>query len=356
MIASLVAIAQAATAPAFQLIPGADHPGPAPFAGPVGLRCHDDGRLFVVDDLGHRVLVFGENGKPRSTFGRHGAGAGELLWPDAIHWDDAGLLYVADTGANRIQVWTADGNFVREFGRDASPAVTRLKKALRASMVLLSVCVIAMVVVYAAGWLRAPAAVLIPTALLAVIIAVWLASLVASPQILHNPRDVWIDADGLAYVADFGSGAVRVFDRHGTLAATIGRDRYGAGALERPVGVTISRRGLVYVTDAATHRVQVFGKSGEAVTSFGGLGSAEGAFKSPHGVAVGSDDLIYVADRGNARVQVLTPEGRPIRTLTAEGLAGTFAPAGLCLAADGAVLTADIAGHRVVGWRRDAHW
>lgn len=68
----------------FQIIPPSDGSAQSPFAGPVGIRCRDDGRLFVVDDLGHRVLVFDANAKHLMTLGRHGAGPGELLWPDAI--------------------------------------------------------------------------------------------------------------------------------------------------------------------------------------------------------------------------------------------------------------------------------
>ena len=289
----------------FQFIPANDVARGSPFAGPVGIRCHEDGRVFVVDDLGHRVLVFDEHGTAVLTLGCHGAAAGELLWPDAIHWDAAGLLYVADTGAHRIQVWTPDGRYVREFGRSGSSRISRLLRFDRS-------------------------------------------------RVLDHPRDVWIDGDQQVYVADFGSGVVRVFDTGGRLTRSIGADGHDRGTLSRPLGVAVSRDGRVFVTDAGTHQVHIFERTGKLLAIIGASGSADGEFQSPHGVAFGADDFTYVADRGNARVQVLSPEGGWLASLATDELAGPFAPAGVSLTPNGTVLAADTASHRVVGWRRVA--
>lgn len=79
-----------------------------PVAGlvsPVGVRCHSDGRVFVVDDAAHRVVVFSSQGEWLRTLGRRGSAPGELMFPDVLHWDSEGRLYIADAGSNRVQVW-----------------------------------------------------------------------------------------------------------------------------------------------------------------------------------------------------------------------------------------------------------
>ena len=86
------------------------------YSGPAGVRCHPDGRVFVGDDLAHRIVVVHPAG-PAEILGGYGAEPGRLLYADAVHWRRDGALLVADTGANRIQVWTPDGGFISEFGR-----------------------------------------------------------------------------------------------------------------------------------------------------------------------------------------------------------------------------------------------
>ena len=89
----------------------------ATFSGPAAVRCHPSGQVLVVDDLDHRLSVFARSGERVRVLGGHGSGPGQLLFPDAVHWDTHGLLYIADTGANRVQVWRENGEFVRELGR-----------------------------------------------------------------------------------------------------------------------------------------------------------------------------------------------------------------------------------------------
>ena len=48
--------------------------------------------------------------------GGSGAGPGQFSGPDDLAVDWAGNIYVADGSNNRVQVFTADGQFVRQFG------------------------------------------------------------------------------------------------------------------------------------------------------------------------------------------------------------------------------------------------
>ena len=51
-----------------------------------------------------------------STFGKKGSGKGQFISPWGIDCD-SDKVYVADTGNHHIQVFTAEGKFLRMFGR-----------------------------------------------------------------------------------------------------------------------------------------------------------------------------------------------------------------------------------------------
>jgi sugar lactone lactonase YvrE len=320
------------------------------FQGPVAVRWHPDGRLFVVDDLSHRLLVFGAHGDPLQTFGGHGPGPGELMWPDAVHWDATGDLLVADTGANRIQVWRADGRYVREFGR-----LPRWRRAVGPGLGVLALALIAAAAVL---WTTAP----LGRSLAAPVAALAAGMLAAGGWAyvtfvlfggLQNPRDVLVGPGGLVYVSDFGGHAVRVFDRAGGLVRSIGSDRRAGGSLKRPLGLG-QAGGRLFVADSGNSRVQVFSADGTFIRSLGRRGSGPGELDTPHGLAIGPDGLLYIADRGNARIQLWTTDGTVVRIVTPPpepGRTEAFAPGGLSVDDVGTLAVADIAGHRVVVMR-----
>jgi DNA-binding beta-propeller fold protein YncE len=335
----------------FELIGGARRAGAVSFKGPAGVRCHPDGRIYVADDLAHRVLVFTASGDLLQAFGGQGTALGRLLFADAVHWDVDGRLYVADTGAHRIQVWDAGGRAIGAFGHAASPLLARA----RCTTGMLGIaCVGGAVLVAGAhllGWRRPRAAVAMGAAASVAGVA-WAGLALAAPRVLDLPRDVWIGYDGLVYVADYGGDAVRVFDRAGTLIRTIGGSVTAADRLRGPLGLAIASDGSIYVTDSGNHRVQVFKADGAHIRTFGARGDGPGQFESPHGIALGPDGLVYVADRGNRRVQGLRPDGTAAVMLHGkEASIGEFTPGGLCVTPDGTLLIVDMTGHRVLGWR-----
>ena len=323
------------------------------FKGPVSVRCHPDGRLWVVDDLAHRVLVFDRTGRLERTLSEHGSKPGQLMWPDAIHWDDRGDLYLADTGANRIQVWDGNGAYLRAFGRPP-----RWREALQPALALVAVALaVAALAVFARATSPQAGRPLLGTTLIvasALAAGGWALCTFVLFNGLRNPRDVLVGPDGLVYVSDFGGDSVRVFTRGGALIRSIGRPGNGTGELRKPLGLAISGDGKLLVADAGNHRVQVFALDGTFIRTLGRRGSKPGELESPHGLEIGPDGLLYVADRGNRRVQVWTTEGRALRMVTPEPeRSAAFAPAGLCLADDGRLVVVDLETHRVVIQTRD---
>ena len=65
-------------------------------------------RIYVADSCNHRIQVFSREGKLLRTYGKAGAGRGELSYPYDICVDAAGRQYVCEFGNSRIQVFDAN--------------------------------------------------------------------------------------------------------------------------------------------------------------------------------------------------------------------------------------------------------
>ena len=68
-------------------------------------------RIYVSDQLNHRIAVFDAKGVPVRTIGRFGTGPAELNFPRGVCVDAAGNVYVADAGSRRVKAYTSNGTF-----------------------------------------------------------------------------------------------------------------------------------------------------------------------------------------------------------------------------------------------------
>ena len=73
--------------------------------------------VYVTDCNNHRVQVLNSDFTCCATFGKRGQGRGHFQYPSGITCDSAGNVYVADSDNGCIQVFTAEGEFLRMFGR-----------------------------------------------------------------------------------------------------------------------------------------------------------------------------------------------------------------------------------------------
>ena len=88
------------------------------FCSPLGIACGNGGKVYVVDTLNNRIQVFTAEGKFLRMFGKHGIGGrGELKLPYGVALDPSGIVYVSEHMRQRIFVYTSKGQFMTCFGR-----------------------------------------------------------------------------------------------------------------------------------------------------------------------------------------------------------------------------------------------
>ena len=69
-----------------------------------------------------RIVKFSSEGAFIKTWGKKGAGPGELNDPHSIAFDSAGRLFVADRENQRIQIFDQDGGFIDAWTQFGSPS------------------------------------------------------------------------------------------------------------------------------------------------------------------------------------------------------------------------------------------
>lgn len=74
------------------------------------------GNLFLADSCNHRIQVFTAEGKFVRMFGKHGNDRGNLDCPFGVAVDAGGLVYVTEAANNRVSVFNPRGQFVTMFG------------------------------------------------------------------------------------------------------------------------------------------------------------------------------------------------------------------------------------------------
>ena len=91
------------------------------FNFPSGITCDSAGNVYVADCCNHRVQVFTAEGKFLRMFGKYGKGRGELHWPMNIALDPSSKhVYISESNNHRISVFTCEGQFVTSFRADVA--------------------------------------------------------------------------------------------------------------------------------------------------------------------------------------------------------------------------------------------
>ncbi len=160
-------------------------------------------------------------------------------------------------------------------------------------------------------------------------------------QAMHFPLNIAVDEAENRYVTDTLRGQVLIYDKAGSLKATI-----GAGRTMKPCGIALSKD-RIFVTDLSNHCVRVYNKATRAELFQVPRDPKEekAQLKSPTNIALDAQGRMYVSDTGGFAVQVYDAEGKHLRAIGEMGIEpGRFAlPKGVAVSPQGIVYVVDAA-------------
>jgi DNA-binding beta-propeller fold protein YncE len=238
--------------------------GPGELNFPYGVAVDPAGRLFVADNLNHRIVRYSTASTGyayKARWGSYGRGPGQLAFVRGIATDRSGNVYVANTGNDRIDVFDLNGRLLRSFGTSGR----------------------------------------------------------AEGQ-FNTPTGVAADSNGIRAVTDAVNGRVEFLGPDGTIISSMGSPNPGPTILPRPVAVAFDVPGDIYVLDQRRARIVVFSRAtGLPVRTIGTQGSGPGQMLDPSAIALDGAGNVYVADTGNDRIVRFTAAGNYLGALTSLG-------------------------------------
>jgi sugar lactone lactonase YvrE len=228
-------------------VPGWDN---AHFSYPHGVAVRDNGLIYVADSC--RVQIFNENGVYQDTLGTGcGDGPYEFDWAAGVGVDTVGNIYVADAGNHRVMIYNSSLSLIDQIG-------------------LTGVCD-------------------------------------SANDRLCEPIEVEIDSSGNVYVADASNARLQVFDSNLDWVMTIGETGNWGNSFSQfdsAEDVAIDAEGRIYVSDIWNNRVQVFENDGDYLATIGGnWSSRRGEVANASSVDVDKNGFVYLGDFHNGRIQ-----------------------------------------------------
>ena len=251
----------------------------ADFNQPTAIATADDGRIFVLDGMNSRIVVFSQEGKQQAEI------ISDKTIPDFFHavgltWAN-GQLYIADTKNNRILILTDQGKFVSEIPLPIlvpernwpEPVALRIvnDRLIYTDRRNHRFCIIDLETdskqkcFGQRGERKAE---------------------------FQFPFQIAVDKDDYLHIVDVINGRVQVFNARGQYFSQEGE--FAVDVLYRPNGIAIDALGYMYVSDAYLGTIAVFEKGHYRGT----LKDAKGQsvkFSTPVGLWVDTNGL-YVVD------------------------------------------------------------
>ena len=253
-------------------------------SAPYGIAYNSREEMIVSEYSGHRVSIFEIRGQGKiQTFGSYGESPHKMIAPAGVATDDADNIYVSS--CHKLQKFTSSGELMKCTGEkgknegefDDPRGLTLYDNEVyvcdrnnhRIQVFDLDLNFDRSINSYDEG-----------------------------KGEFITPQDIKFDTAGNMYVAEWGSGKVKVIEKCGHLV-----QEFGEGELKQPSSLHIADK-YVYVSDLKGHCIVVYDTLGEFVTSFGRLGQNEGEFYCPFCITFCVDGYIHVCDRWNYRVQI----------------------------------------------------
>ena len=220
---------------------------------PRGIAIATDGSIYVADSRNHRIQHFTENGifiNAWGTFADALAGdapPGTFNEPWGIAIGSDGSIYVTDTWNHRVQKFTADGEFITQWGYFGAAE---------------------------------------------------------NPDGFWGPRGILVDEENRVFIADTGNKRIAIFDANGNFITQFGEAGFSVGQLDEPVGLAMGQNGEIFVSDTWNQRIQVFMPNDNKTSYF-----ATNAWDIVGWYGQSLDNKPFLATDNSGNVYTTDPEG-----------------------------------------------
>jgi ABC-type Fe3+ transport system permease subunit/DNA-binding beta-propeller fold protein YncE len=215
---------------------------------PTGLSIAPNGNLYVADTHYHRVVIFSDDGKFMSEFGRFGQEDGCFIYPTDVAFSGDGKIFVSEYGGNdRVSVFSEQGDFLfcfgspgnedGEFSRPSALCVDRVRKRLYVSDACNHRIALYNLDCEPLGYFG---------------------TVGRGPGELRYPYDLALLPDGTLVVCEFGNNRLQLFSPDGRTVAVYGCAGHQLGQLAYPWGVAVDGRRRAFIVDAGNNRIQVW--------------------------------------------------------------------------------------------------
>ena len=177
---------------------GAKGTGSFEFDHPYGIAINPKNKMvYVTETNNNRIQVLNQN----LTFHKiiRGSGKDQFHEPRGIAFDSTGNMYVVDSKNHRIQVLTAEGEFIRQIGKEGEREGE-----------------------------------------------------------LKDPNAITVDSDGVIYVSEWTNGRVSLFTSEGKFLTSIDGMKLPLHERITPRGVAVDNKGIVYVLDSIYPGIKIF--------------------------------------------------------------------------------------------------
>lgn len=177
-----------------------------------------------------------------------------------------------------------------------------------------------------------------------------------------NPFDVFVNANGLIYVADRGNHRIQRWTAGATSGVTVAGgngEGFSLNSTPFPSYIFVDAANNVYVTDNKNHKITRWAPGAPTGTVVAGQNRVKGAaanqLNSPAGIFVDSTGSLYVSDTGNNRIQkwaVGATSGVTVAGGNGEGTAlnQLKSPTSIFVDSKGNIYVLELGNNRVSKW------
>ena len=264
---------------------------PVQLKGPRGVAVSSRGEIAVADSGNRRVQVFTAEGEFLTQFGGPQQSDQAILTnPVGVAFDINGNLLVSDCDSRQIYTFSREGLLVQEFGLDSLEYPMGMCATREGNITVCDWGSRSVKEFSADGKLLQEFS-YIP-------IEHHRSGIPARPYFVCQQKE--------SYLASMEIGCVCAFDKQGHFLYTV-TGKTGPGQeklkLKEPRGLTVDSNGNLIVCDSGHHRLHIFTPDGRTIL-LGDQGRELGQFDRVQDVVAAQNGKLYVADLGNDRVQV----------------------------------------------------